>query len=75
MGGLRNGWAQIGGTEVRWIDGGRSKYLLGEYVCIRNGVSDEGCFLSLEEGVHDHRSLYLDAETILLQHLGFAEDK
>ena len=49
MGIPHNEWAQRCGTEVRRIDGGGSKYLLGEDVWVVNEGGNEGWFLSLEE--------------------------
>ena len=72
----QKGWDKHCGTEVCHIDGGRRKYILGEDVWVGNDGDEggnEGWFLSLEEVVCDHNYADLDAETILLHHLGFIE--
>ena len=73
MGSPRKGRDQRFGTEVRRIDGGGRKYLLGEDFWISNDGGDEGWFMSLEEGVCYQHSADLDYETILLQSIGFIE--
>ena len=48
-GSLQRGWDQKFGAKVRQVDGGGSKYLLGEDVWVGYEGVNEGWFLSLEE--------------------------
>ena len=74
-GGPHKGCSQKCGTEVLRINSGRRKYLLGGDILVGNEGVNEGWFLLLEEGLCDQHYVDLDANTILLNLLGFNESE